>query len=190
MNGAHYLDDVLLELRKLRRLADRALAQIPEQALFETLGEESNSIAVVMKHLAGNMRSRWSDFLTTDGEKRDRQRDREFEIEDGDDAAELRRRWQSGWELTIAAISALEPADLERTVTIRGEPHSVVQAIQRQLSHYAYHVGQIVLLARHHAGGDWQSLSIPKGRSDEYEVDKEGNRYLADPPGNGVRSSG
>lgn len=180
MNGRHYLEDVALQLRKLRGLADRAIDQLPEQGLFAVLDAESNSIAVIVKHLSGNMRSRWTAFLTSDGEKPDRVRDREFELDAGDSAADLRARWNAGWELALGAISALEPEDLERTVRIRGEPHTVLEAINRQLCHYAYHVGQIVLLARHLAGESWQSLSIPKGRSGDFEVSKEGGTYRVD----------
>ncbi len=136
-----------------------------------------------MKHMAGNMRSRWTDFLTTDGEKPDRHRDREFERQPDDDAAGLRRRWEEGWAVTLDSIGALGWRDLEKTVTIRGETHTVVEAINRQLTHYAYHVGQIVLLARHFAGADWQWLSVPRGKSAEYEVAKDGARYEVGEPG-------
>ena len=172
-----YLQDVVLQLGKYKELAERAVAQISEEQLFAVLGEESNSIAVVMKHMAGNMRSRWTDFLTSDGEKPDRERDREFEIEPADSRESLLARWEEGWQVTFDSVSALGWKELETTVTIRGEPHAVVEAINRQLTHYAYHVGQIVLLARHFAGAGWKSLSIPKGRSGDYEVAKEGTRY-------------
>lgn len=171
-----YLEDVVLQLGKYKELAERAVAQISEEQLFEALDDESNSIAIVMKHLAGNMRSRWTHFLTSDGEK-DRQRDLEFEVESADNRESVLASWEEGWQTTLNAVSALGWRDLERVVTIRGEPHSVVEAINRQLTHYAYHVGQIVLLARHLAGASWQSLSIPKGRSADYEVAREGARY-------------
>lgn len=177
MTEKHYLEDSLLQLRKHKELAERALAQITDADLFASPGPETNSIALVMKHMAGNMRSRWTDFLTTDGEKPDRHRDREFELEEGDDAGSIRQRWEEGWALTFAAIEPLTGEDLQRVVTIRGEPHTVLQAIQRQLTHYAYHVGQIVLLARHWAGEGWQSLSVPKGKSREYEVSLRGSTY-------------
>jgi hypothetical protein len=173
----HYLKDALRQLRKHKDLADRAIAQVSDEQLFEALDAETNSIATVMKHLAGNMRSRWTDFLTTDGEKPDRQRDREFERRETDTRQSLLAAWEAGWEEAIGTISAIGWGDLERSVTIRGEPHTVVEAINRQLTHYAYHVGQIVLLARHFAGDAWQWLSIPKGKSAEYEVSKEGSRY-------------
>jgi uncharacterized damage-inducible protein DinB len=173
-----YLEDVQRQLRKYKHLAERAIAQIDDEQLFTALDGGGNSIAIVMKHMAGNMRSRWTDFLTTDGEKPDRLRDREFERHD-ETADDLRRSWQAGWQVTFDAIGALGWQDLERTVTIRGEPHNVIAAINRQLTHYAYHVGQIVLLAQQFAGDDWQYLSIPPGRSSEYEVSKEGDLYNA-----------
>ncbi len=180
MDGQHFLTDTLRELGKLQGLAEKAIAQLPEEALFAA-PSGGNSIAIVMKHLAGNMRSRWTDFLTTDGEKPDRHRDTEFVLDEEDTAERLRERWQAGWQTTLDTIGALTPADLEKTVTIRSEPHTVPQAILRQLSHYAYHVGQIVLLARHLAG-DWQYLSIPPGQSADFDVDKDGNRYLPEEP--------
>ncbi len=171
-----YLEDALRQLRKYKELADRAIAQVSDEQLFAALDGETNSIAVVMKHMAGNMRSRWTDFLTTDGEKPDRHRDTEFERH-GETAADLHRSWEAGWKVTIASVSELGWQDLERQVTVRGEPHSVLAAINRQLTHYAYHVGQIVLLARHFAGPDWRYLSIPPGKSADYEVSKEGDLY-------------
>ena len=173
-----YLEDALLTLRKYKRLADQAIAQVSDEQLFVALDGGGNSIAIVMKHMAGNMRSRWTDFLTTDGEKPDRHRDGEFEI--GDETADdIRRVWDAGWGLTLDTIEALDWRDLEKVVTIRGEPHGVIQAINRQLTHYAYHAGQIVLLAQQHAGDDWRWLSIPPGRSRDYEVSKEGDLYPA-----------
>lgn len=166
MNILEYREDAVHEFRRLKGLADRAVAQIDDDAFFRTLDEETNSIAVVMKHMAGNMRSRWRDFLTTDGEKPDRHRDTEFVVDE--DRAGVLKRWEQGWQILFDAITPLIPSDFERTVTIRREPHTVLEAIQRQLSHYAYHVGQIVLLARHFAGAGWQSLSIPKGKSEDF----------------------
>jgi len=174
--GAEYLRGAIAELRKYRRMAEAAIAQVPDDHLFSTIGPESNSIAIVMKHIAGNQRSRWTDFLTTDGEK-NRERDSEFEREAADDAASIRRRWDAGWESLFAAVEPLSEADLGRTVAIRGEPHTVMEAIQRQLTHYAYHVGQIVFLARHFAGPGWKSLSIPKGQSKTFDVNKSGGAY-------------
>ena len=163
-----YLADARAQLAKYRRLAERALAQVGDEDLFAVLGAEENSIAIVMKHLAGNMRSRWADFLASDGEKPDRHRDREFEHE-GESRAALVAAWEAGWQCTFAALEPLSDRDLGRVVHIRGEPHTVVQAINRQLAHYAYHVGQIVQLARHFAGERWQSLSIPRGRSADWK---------------------
>jgi hypothetical protein len=172
-----YLPDALREFRKYRKMADAAVAQVPEAKRFARLDPETNSLAVLMKHMAGNMRSRWTDFLTSDGEKPDRNRDGEFE-EETDTPASIRERWEKGWACLFGAIEPLTDADLSRTITIRGEPHTVLQALQRQLTHYAYHVGQIVFLAKHLAGPEWKSLSIPRGKSKEFEVAKDGSRYL------------
>jgi hypothetical protein len=173
----HFLEDTMLQLRKYKSLAEAALAQVPDDAdLFRSVDPESNSIALVMKHVSGNMRSRWTDFLTTDGEK-DRNRDAEFERETADTRASITARWEEGWRLVFSAVGGLSPADLSKTVAIRGEPHTVLQAIQRQLTHYSYHVGQIVFLARHFAGTRWRSLSIPKGKSKEFDVARNGRPY-------------
>jgi hypothetical protein len=178
MLAAHWREDVERQFRKLKSMADAAMAQVDEKDLFVALDAESNSIALVVKHLSGNMRSRWTDFFTTDGEKPDRNRDSEFERETGDDAAALRRRWEAGWALLFGVLEGLKDSDLERTITVRGEPHTVVQAMHRQMTHYAYHVGQIVLLAKHRSGPRWKSLSIPRGKSREFEVAKDGSTYL------------
>lgn len=158
----HYIDDSLFQLRKLKAQADKAMAQIDDAQFFSTLDPDANSIALIVKHVAGNMRSRWTDFLTSDGEKPDRHRDTEFEREAGDTRASLMARWDAGWDLLFNTLTALQPADLGKTVTIRGEPHTVLQAVNRQVSHYSAHVGQIVLLAKHYSGSHWQTLSIPK----------------------------
>ena len=163
----HYLDDALGEFRKLKGFGDKALAQISEEDWLRQLDLESNSIAIVVKHIVGNMRSRWTDFLTTDGEKPDRNRDTEFEDPPAT-RAELMELWERGWKLLFSALEPLSDADLARTITIRTEPHSVTQAINRQIAHYSYHVGQIVYLARHFAGDKWQSLTIPKKKSGEF----------------------
>jgi len=173
----HYLDDTLRQLGKLKSQADKAIAQVDDRQLFAVLDPEANSIALIMKHMAGNMRSRWTDFLTADGEKPDRNRDSEFIIETGETRAQIVAAWEDGWKRTLGAISALAPDDLGKTVRIRGEGHSVVEAINRQVSHYAAHVGQIVLLAKHYAGANWQTLSIPRGRSREVDVAKDGGSY-------------
>lgn len=169
-----YLEDVGSQLRKYKKLADKAVGQTTDRHFFATLDDECNSLALIMKHVAGNMRSRWTDFLTSDGEKPDRRRDSEFVLEDGDTREHLTVRWDAAWSLTLSTIDALGEADLVRVVTIRGEPHSVLEAINRQLTHYSYHVGQIVLLAKHFAGEGWLSLSIPRGRSGDMDVSKGG----------------
>ena len=172
-----YLDDAVLQLRKLKGLADKALAQIQPAHFFVALDPEANSIAVIMKHMAGNMRSRWTDFLTSDGEKPDRHRDTEFELGEADTRDQIMTVWEDGWSRALHAVSSLSPADLGKTVRVRGEAHSVMEAINRQMTHYAAHVGQIVLLAKHLAGPQWQSLSIPRGKSRDFDVSKAGSPY-------------
>jgi uncharacterized damage-inducible protein DinB len=174
-----YLANALAEFRKYKTFADKALAQVSDEDWFRRLDSESNSLALVVKHLAGNMRSRWTDFLTADGEKPDRNRDSEFEEEDADTKEALLARWEAGWRLLFAALDPLTEDDLQKTVTIRGEPHSVLQAITRQLTHYASHVGQVVFLAKHLVGARWQTLSIPRGKSREFDVAKNGRPYRA-----------
>ncbi|HEU4630646.1 MAG TPA: DUF1572 family protein [Gemmatimonadaceae bacterium] len=166
--AAAYLADAAARFDALRTLAERAAAQVDDEAFFLALDPDGNSVATLMKHMAGNLRSRFTDFLTTDGEKPDRDRDAEFEREPADTRASILARWAEGWNALSGALGALGPADLLREVTIRGEPHSVLQALSRQLAHQAQHAGQIVLLARHHAGPRWQTLSVPRGRSAEY----------------------
>jgi uncharacterized damage-inducible protein DinB len=168
--GTTYLTETIKRFHGLKDLADRAAAQVSEADRFATLHEDDNSIAIIMKHLAGNMRSRWTDFLTSDGEKPDRHRDTEFELYEEDDAEALAARWEAGWQVLFDALDPLTEDDLLRTITIRGEPHTVLAAIQRQLAHYAYHVGQIVMLARHFAGDGWESLTIPKGQSETFNA--------------------
>src|SRR5215210_6563206 len=175
-----YLDDCLLQLRKLKAQADKAVQQIEDQQFFATLDPDANSIAIIMKHMAGNMRSRWTAFLSSDGEKPDRNRDREFELYPGDNKEAVLAQWEDGWSRAFDALSALSPDDLAKTVTIRGEHHSIVEAVNRQMTHYAGHVGQIVLLAKHYAGPAWRSLSIPRGKSREFDVGKGGSPYALD----------
>lgn len=172
-----FLDDARAQLRKYKALGEAALAQLEPAQLFQRPDPESNSVAILLKHLAGNLRSRWTDFLTSDGEKPDRRRDGEFEHEPGDTPESLRAAWERGWALCFAALEPLSSADLSRVVTIRGEPHTVLQAVARQTTHYAYHVGQIVYLARHLAGPRWRSLSIPRGQSGRVEVGRDGRPY-------------
>ena len=164
-----YLSDSITSFRAYKKMADKAIAQVNDDELFVTIDAESNSIAIVMKHMAGNMLSRWTDFLTTDGEKPDRNRDSEF-VQPPDTREKLLQTWEEGWTTVFSAVQPLSDADLGRTVTIRGEAHSVMQAINRQLAHYAYHVGQIVMLAKHFAQDRWQSLTIPRNRSAEFNV--------------------
>src|SRR5258708_9287489 len=161
-----YIRDAIDLFRYYKKLGERAIAQCPDEALFTTLDTESKSIAIIVKHMAGNMRSHWTDFLTTDGEKPDRNRDTEFEDPPGT-RTELMEMWEGGWKHLFDALEPLSDADLTRTVTIRTEPHSVLQAINRQMAHYSYHVGQIVYLARHAAAHKWQTLSVPKKKSAE-----------------------
>ena len=162
-----YLADSLEVFRYYKKLAERAMAQVTDEQLVTALDSEMNSIAVTVKHMAGNMRSRWTDFLTTDGEKPDRQRDSEFEDAPATRGA-LLAVWEAGWQRVFEALEPLSEPDLQRTVMIRNEPHSVMQAINRQVAHYAYHCGQIVLLAKHFRHDDWQSLSVPRRQSAEF----------------------
>jgi uncharacterized damage-inducible protein DinB len=162
-----YLEDALTLFRYNKKLAERAMEQVADEHLFAALDHEANSIAIIVKHMTGNMRSRWTDFLTSDGEKPDRNRDSEF-IDPPPTRDALMAEWENGWARVFAALEPLTDADLARTVTIRGEPHSVMQAVNRQLVHYAHHVGQIVLLAKHFACDHWQSLSVPRNKSAEF----------------------
>lgn len=168
-----YLKDSASIFRQYKRLGDRAMAQCPDEGLFVMLDAESNSIAIIVKHMAGNMRSRWRDFLTTDGEKPDRNRDTEFEAPPKT-RVELMEMWEGGWKNLFEALEPLTDADMTKTVTIRSSPHSVMQAINRQVAHYAHHVGQIVLLAKHFttkAGKKWETLSVPRGQSMQFTAE-------------------
>ena len=178
--GAMYIDDVFRSLRGHKRLADDAIAQLNDEQFFALPDAESNSVAIVVKHMAGNMRSRFTDFLTTDGEKPDRNRDQEFIIASGATRAEILAAWEKYWQLVFDTLNGLSAEDLERMVTIRGEPHSVLQAINRQVAHYSYHIGQIVLLAKHWKGAEWRTLSVPKGKSAEVTA-KLAAKYKAKP---------
>ena len=162
-----YVQDSVSLFRYYKQLAERAMEQVPDEQLFQALDVEMNSVAIVAKHMAGNMRSRWTDFLTTDGEKPDRNRDSEF-VEPAGTRAELMGIWNRSWDYVFAAVEPLSDSDLDRTVMIRGEPHSVMQAINRQIAHYAYHVGQIVFLAKHFKASEWKSLTIPKNKSVDF----------------------
>jgi hypothetical protein len=162
-----YLDDVIARFEELRTLADRAIAQLQPEQIFQTWDQESNSIAITMKHISGNMRSRWRDFLTSDGEKPDRYRDTEFELSPSDTIESLKQQWEAGWKYLFDALKGLTPQDIDKTVLIRNEPHYVHQAITRQLLHYGMHVGQIVFMAKHLASDHWKSLTIPRGKSQD-----------------------
>ena len=162
-----YIEDSLSLFRYYKKLGEGAIEQVTDEQLFATLDPEMNSIAIIVKHIAGNMRSRWTDFLTSDGEKPDRHRDTEFEQPPAK-RAELMRVWNEGWSRVFEALEPLSDSDLERTVAIRGEPHSVMQAINRQIAHYSYHIGQIVFLAKHLNASGWKSLSVPRNKSAEF----------------------
>jgi hypothetical protein len=159
--ATHYLEDMRHRFRSLKEQADRALAQVHDDELHLILDPEANSLALLIKHIAGNMQARWRAPFDSDGE-RERNRDREFEADRDDTRAALTRRWETGWQALFGTLRALTPDDLLRTIQVRGRSYSVVQALNRQLAHYAAHVGQIVFLAKHHRGSDWQSLSIPR----------------------------
>jgi len=164
----HYLDEIRRQLRGHKRLAEGALAQVTDEQLLAILDPESNSLAILIRHIAGNMRSRFTDFLTTDGEKPDRHRDKEFELDGDITREELMRCWEEGWAVVNRTLDSLKPPDLLKTVYIREEPHTVLQALNRALTHYAYHIGQIVFLAKHLGTHSWQTLSVPRGKSDEF----------------------
>lgn len=168
--SAHYLEEARRQLRGHKHMGEGAMSQLRDEDFFVTLDPEANSVAILVKHLAGNMRSRFADFLTSDGEKPDRFRDREFEITSSTTRVEVMRWWEEGWACVFAAIDPLKPEDVMRTVTIRGEPHTVLQAINRQIAHYAQHIGQVVFLAKHFRSKEWQTLSIPRGKSEEFKT--------------------
>jgi Protein of unknown function (DUF1572) len=173
-----YLKDSTDLFRYYKKLGELAMQQCPDEGLFATLDAESNSIATIVKHMAGNMRSRWADFLTTDGEKPDRNRDTEFETPPRT-RQELMTVWENGWKCVFTALEPLTDADRTRTVTIRTEPHSVMQAINRQLAHYAHHIGQILFAAKHFTTvktGKWDSLSVPRGKSQAFTADVAAGR--------------
>lgn len=166
-----FLDEAVQTFRGQKALADRALAQLKDEEFFKQLDEESNSVAIIIKHMAGNMLSRWTDFLTTDGEKPDRNRDMEFVITDGTTRDQVLARWEEGWACVFRAVESLTAEDVQKIVLIRGEEHTVVKAVLRQISHYGQHVGQIVLLAKHIRGEEWQTLSIARNRSADFNAE-------------------
>ena len=162
-----YIEDSIGVFRYYKKLAERAMEQVSDEQLFATLDQEANSIAVIVKHMTGNMQSRWTDFLTSDGEKPGRNRDAEFSDPPATREA-LLHLWEEGWQCLLGTLESLSDDDLGRTITIRGEAHSVMQAINRQLAHYPYHCGQIVFLAKHLCAGHWRILSVPLGKSAEF----------------------
>ncbi len=166
----NYLIDSISSFRAYKKLADKAVEQLKGDEFFVTLDEEGNSVGVIMKHMAGNMLSRWMDFLTSDGEKPDRNRDMEFVITPDTSKDDVLNYWERGWQTLFDAVGPLKSGDLEKKVYIRGQEHSVVQAINRQMAHYAYHVGQIVFLAKHFRSSEWKSLSIPRNRSSQFNT--------------------
>ncbi len=173
--ATHYLEEARRQLRGHKRMGEGAMSQLRDEDFFVAIDPEANSVAVLVKHLAGNMRSRFSDFLTSDGEKPDRFRDREFEIGPATTRNEVMTWWEEGWGCVLGALDPLKPDDVMRTVTIRGEPHTVLQAVNRQIAHYAQHIGQIVLLAKHLRSSEWKTLSIPRGKSEEFNQKKSGS---------------
>jgi hypothetical protein len=162
-----YLEDSIHLLRYYKKLAESAIAQATDSQLYQLLDEDANSIAIIMQHMAGNMKSRWTNFLSEDGEKPWRNRDREFKQPPATREA-LLQMWEDGWRCLFQALESLTDADMSRSVPIRGEAHSVMQAINRQVAHYPYHCGQIILLAKHFQHDQWTSLTVPKGKSEEF----------------------
>ncbi len=168
--ASHYLEEIKRQLRGHKRMGEAAMAQLQDSDFFATLDPESNSVAALVKHIAGNARSRFTDFLTSDGEKPDRFRDQEFELSAQTTREEVMGWWEQAWSHVFSTLDGLKPEDLLRTVTIRQEPHSVMQALNRALGHYAQHIGQIVFLAKHLRSSHWQTLSIPRGKSEDYKT--------------------
>jgi hypothetical protein len=164
----NYKSDALQSFRNYKSAAEKALAQVSDEEFFKMIDAESNSLATIVKHIAGNLHSRWTNFLTTDGEKPDRRRDREFVVLAGETRESIMKFWESGWKILFEAIEPIAPEDFGKTVTIRGEPHTIVEAINRQLSHYAQHIGQIIFLAKHFRVDAWHTLSLPKNKSAEF----------------------
>lgn len=179
--AATYYDEVRRSFRGYKRLADGALGQLSDQEFFRAPDPESNSAALVVKHIAGNMRSRWKDFLTTDGEKPDRNRDQEFILTERDTRPDLMQRWEESFKIVFDNLASLTEEDFKRTVTIRGEPHTILQAMNRSLMHTAYHIGQILYVGKHLRGAHWNVLSIPKGKSAEFNAMKPEDRKAKAP---------
>lgn len=165
-----YVQEALRAFRSYKKHAEGAFAQLRPEDWFRQIDPEANCIAIIVKHMAGNMRSRWTDFLTSDGEKPNRDRDSEFVLDSSTTPEQMMQWWEAGWKCVIAAVEPLTASDLSKKITIRGQEHTVLQAINRQLMHYAEHIGQIILLAKHYRGAQWKSLSIPKGQSATFGV--------------------
>lgn len=163
----NYLSDAIQSFRNYKKLAERAMEQISDEEFFKQIDEESNSIAIIVKHIAGNLKSRWTDFLTSDGEKDFRNRDSEF-IAEGDTRESLTAFWEEGWQILFNELGALKADDFSKTITIRQQPHTICEAFNRQLMHYAYHIGQITFLAKHFRSSDWKTLSVPKNKSAQF----------------------
>ena len=170
--AAHYLEEAARQLRGHKRMAEGAMTQLSDEEFFRTIDGESNSVAIIVKHIVGNQRSRFTDFLATDGEKPNRQRDTEFVIDSSTSRADVMNWWEQGWKLLFDTLASLHPEDVTKTVMIRNEPHTVLQAINRQIAHYAQHIGQIVFLAKHLKSSDWKTLSVPRGKSEEFNAAK------------------
>jgi hypothetical protein len=168
---AQYLEEVLRVLRQYKRLGDDAVAQLDDEQFFAVPDPESNSVAIIVKHIAGNLRSRFTDFLTSDGERPDRNRDQEFIVEGRAARTAIIQDWEKQWQLLFATVQSLGPDDLARTITIRAQPHSVVQALSRSTAHLAYHTGQIVFLAKHWKSAGWKTLSVAKGQSEQFTAE-------------------
>jgi hypothetical protein len=168
--AADYLEEIKRQFRGHKRMGETAMAQLEDKDFFVVLGPESNSVAALVKHIAGNARSRFTGFLTSDGEKPDRFRDQEFEVSAKTTRAEIQSWWEQAWSHVFSTLDSLTPEDMRRTVTIRQEPHTVMQALNRALAHYAQHIGQIVFLAKHLRSSHWQTLSIPRGKSEDFKV--------------------
>lgn len=178
--GTAFLSAVINAFKANKRLADRAVAQVPDEKLHVPLDANTNSLPVIMKHVAGNLTARWTDFLTSDGEKPWRNRDDEF-VDSFAGRADLLEMWERGWACLLTTLRGLKRGDLERTVLIRGEPHSVPLALERSLGHTCYHVGQIVLVARIQAGDRWTTLTIPRGGSEQFNRAKWGQSGISPP---------
>lgn len=166
--ATHLIEEIRRQMRGHKRQAEGAFAQLGDEDFFVTLDPESNSVAILIRHIAGNMRSRFTDFLTSDGEKPDRHRDREFEMADKPSREALMQAWEQGWSVVFQALDSLQPQHAMQTIYIRQEPHTVVQALNRALAHYAFHIGQIVFLAKHLRSSEWKTLSVPRGKSEEF----------------------